>query len=253
MCRLPNCRRPARTSDKPPSKYCSPQHGIDFMSRYVASCATLSRGEIAALVNSVSTAAEFKHLGDRIPTPPPSSTTSYPEETQRLSEIASERAALESRKRRIELRGKYLNLAQERKNRVLEELKNDPEAGKVTSICGYDDRLAFDDLEWDEFCASEEGEAIFDAGIIPGREGVCTKKGCRRHNGWTGLLAEEQAVVERLRLERLVVLRQEERKIRERQKRRAVKDEREGTVEVDGIAKAEGRMNVEGGGNFEDN
>jgi len=39
--------------------------------------------------------------------------------------------------------------------------------------------------------------------------------------------------MERLRAERLVALRQEERKIRERGKRRAVKDPREGSVEVE--------------------
>lgn len=245
MCRLPGCRRPAQTANNPPSKYCSPQHGVEFMSRYVAHSSKLAPGEIATLVNSVSTAVEFKHLGDRIPTPPPTATAAYPEEAARLGEIASERAALEHRKRRIEQRGKYLNFAHERKNRVLEELKNDLDAGKVTSICGYDDRLALDDVEWDDWCAGEEGEAVFESGFIPGREGVCIKKACRRHNGWAGLLAEEQAVVERLRQERLVVLRQEERKIKERQKRRAVKDEREGTVEIDSVD-VEDRIEVEG-------
>jgi COMPASS component SPP1 len=231
MCRLPNCRRPAAISDNPPSKYCSPQHGVEFMNRYAASRSTLSRGEIAALTNSVSTAAEFKHLGDRIPTPPPSSTRSYPEETKRLAEIASERAALEGRKRRIEQRGKYLAMAQRRKDRVLAELKNDPDMGKVSAICGYDERLALDDLEWDEWCTSQEGSEIFETGEIPGREAVCLKKACRGHKGWSALFTEEQVVLERLRCERLVLLRQEERKIRERQKRRAVKNERDGTVE----------------------
>lgn len=194
---------------------------------------TLSRSEIATLAYSANSAEEFKRFGDRIPSPPPSDSHYYPEELARLSEISTERSSLEARKRMIEQRAQYLALAQERKNRVLEELKADPEAGKVTAICGYDERLALDDMEWNEWCESDDGQEIFETGAIPGREGICIKKGCRGHRGWTGLFAEENQVMERLRAERLVALRQEERKIRERGKRRAVKDPREGSVEVE--------------------
>jgi COMPASS component SPP1 len=194
---------------------------------------TLSRGEIAAIVGAVSTSAEFKRLGDRIPTPPPSDIHPYPEETKRLAEIASERVALVAHQKRIQQRGRYATFAQERRSRVLEELKNGPETGKVTTICGFDVRLSLDDKEWDEWCAGE-GKEVFEKEEIPGREGVCIKKNCRTHKGWALLFTEEQGKMERERLERVMALKQEERNIRERQKRRAVKDESEGLVEVEG-------------------
>ena len=204
------------------------------MNKHVIQRATLSRNELAAVVNAVSTAEEFKRLGDRIPTPPPSCIRFYPEETRRLAEIASERAALVAHKRRIEQRGRYVQLAKERRDRVLEELRGEPEMGKVTAICGFDSRLALDDLEWDEWCAGEEGTAVFDRGEILGREGVCIKKACRTHKGWAALFTDEQQNMENERLERVLALKKEERNIRERQKRRAVKDENEGRVQVDG-------------------
>ncbi|EEP82679.1 predicted protein [Uncinocarpus reesii 1704] len=35
MCRLPGCRRPARVTAKTPSKYCSDDHGVEFMKRKI--------------------------------------------------------------------------------------------------------------------------------------------------------------------------------------------------------------------------
>lgn len=241
-CRLFHCRKPAAVNKSPPSKYCSTEHGIEFM-RLQIERSTLTAGEISTLANSVSNVTEFKRLGDRIPTPPPASIAAsayfYPEEVKRLKEIVHERFILDTRqKRRIDFRRRYLALTQERRIRVLEELKADPEMGKLSTICGYDERLALDDFEWDEWCDGDEGAAIFSAtadgdGIIPGRDGVCIKKACRAHRGWATLFADEQDSMERLRSERLVQLRQEDRRIRERQKRRAVKDSREGTVEIE--------------------
>ncbi|WEW55246.1 COMPASS (complex proteins associated with Set1p) component [Emydomyces testavorans] len=37
MCRLPGCRRPARVTAKTPSKYCSDDHGVEFMKRKIQS------------------------------------------------------------------------------------------------------------------------------------------------------------------------------------------------------------------------
>jgi COMPASS component SPP1 len=200
------------------------------MNRHVIARSVHTRAEIAALVNGCATIEEFKRLGDRIPTPPPSSIHSYPEETRRLAEISSERIALVAHQKRIQQRGRYMQLAQERRVRIIDELKNDPEMGKVTTICGYDIRLALDDAEWDEWHEAE-GRELIESGALPGRDGVCIKKVCRTHKGWNQLFADEPAKMERERLERVVALRQEERKIRERQKRRAVKDENEGLVE----------------------
>jgi COMPASS component SPP1 len=232
MCRLPGCRRPAALENTPPSKYCTPQHGVEYMTKHVIPFSTFTRSHIAALATPAPNAAEFKKLGDRIPTPPPPAIHAYPEETRRLAEIAEERVALVAHQKRILQRGKYALLAQERKVRITEELKNDPDMGKVTNICGFDTRMALDDAEWDEWCNEDEGREVFETGVIPGRDGVCLKKTCRTHKGWQQLFTEEQNKMERERLERVVALKKEERKIRERQKRRAVKDESEGWVKL---------------------
>lgn len=229
MCRLPGCRRPAATHNVPPSKYCSPEHGVEFVEKHVIARSTLTRDEIKALVDSAATADEFHRLGSRMPTPPPSALRSYPEEGERLAEIAAERALLEGSRARIERRQQYLRMAQDRRDRILAELKSDPDVpGKVSAICGYDDRFALDDCEWDAWCAAAEGAAAFAAGAIAGRDGVCLKKVCRGHKGWQALCADQQVLAERLRCERIVMLKQEDKRIRQRQLRRAVKSERDG-------------------------
>ncbi|KAI5853351.1 hypothetical protein BZA05DRAFT_336623 [Tricharina praecox] len=234
MCRLPHCRKPAAIDQNPPSKYCSTKCGVDYMNKYAIPRSTLSRPQVAALASVVTTGAEFKRLGDHIPTPPRGACTPTTEETLRLSKILLERHALTKQKKRIEQRGRYVELAIERRARILEELQSDPDAGKVTAICGYDTRLALDDLEWDEWCETDEGANVFETEWIPGRDGVCIKKNCRTHKGWSTLFVDEQHHCERERVERFVALRQEERRIRERQKRRVLKDEEEGRVEVEG-------------------
>jgi len=188
------------------------------MNKYVIPRSTLSRPQVAALASVASTAQEFKRLGDHIPAPTPGQIAPTPEEAMRLSQILLER----------------VQLAIQRRARVLEELQSDPEAGKVTTICGYDTRLALDDVEWDQWCESDEGVQIFETNRIPGKDGVCVKKNCRTHKGWSALFVEEQPYREGERMGRFVALRQEERKIRERQKRRMLMDGGEGQVEIDG-------------------
>jgi len=204
------------------------------MNKYVIPRSTLSRPQVAALASVASTAQEFKRLGDHIPAPTPGQIAPTPEEAMRLSQILLERHALAKQKKRIEQRARYVQLAIQRRARVLEELQSDPEAGKVTTICGYDTRLALDDVEWDQWCESDEGVQIFETNRIPGKDGVCVKKNCRTHKGWSALFVEEQPYREGERMGRFVALRQEERKIRERQKRRMLMDGGEGQVEIDG-------------------
>ncbi|KAF3491730.1 Set1 complex component spp1 [Arthroderma uncinatum] len=86
MCRLRECRQPARVDTRPPSKYCCDQHGIDFMrqamtlgSRQPSSNAeeqssskhenaasrggVLNLGELKTVVSKVESAGEFRKLG----------------------------------------------------------------------------------------------------------------------------------------------------------------------------------------------
>lgn len=91
MCRLLECRKPARVTGKNPSKYCSDEHGKEFMRRQTRHLklgsarngqedlgsmgGVLTAGDLKAAIMGVSSVAEFRILGDRIisPTPPPTS------------------------------------------------------------------------------------------------------------------------------------------------------------------------------------
>lgn len=187
------------------------------------------------MAEAVPSAAEFRRLGYRMPTPPMSDENfrDYPEEIERLVSIAAEREALRAHKLTIEDRGHYVEWAQEAAKRIHEELKVDPEARNVgKEICGYDEKLGLGDVEWSVWRRSLGGLGVFKEGRIQGREGVCLRKKCEKHTQWKGLFMEEAQLQERLHAERLVQLKQEEKKIKERQKRRSVRDNTEGTVEV---------------------
>lgn len=90
MCRLPECRKPARVVKKTPSKYCSDEHGREFMRRRAQNFPSsgkaneartpdgigsrggiVTAGELKAAVMGVSSAQEFRRLGERIISPPP--------------------------------------------------------------------------------------------------------------------------------------------------------------------------------------
>lgn len=102
MCRLFSCRKPARAMAAKPSKYCSDEHGREFMRQHlnlVSGMATrkatatgakkgqgrhqegkeglgsrggvLTIGELKAAVTGVYSVEEFRNLGNRIVSPPP--------------------------------------------------------------------------------------------------------------------------------------------------------------------------------------
>lgn len=87
MCRLPECRKPARPSRTAPSKYCSDDHGCEFMRRKAqhfdlgfrrdmtpddigSKGGVLTAGELKAAIMDVSSVEEFRRLGERIVSPP---------------------------------------------------------------------------------------------------------------------------------------------------------------------------------------
>lgn len=90
MCRLKECRKPARVTRKNPSKYCSDEHGREFMRQRVqllnkntddpakraweelgSRGGVLTVGDLNAVVMAVPSAAEFRKLGEHIIAPPP--------------------------------------------------------------------------------------------------------------------------------------------------------------------------------------
>ncbi|KXG48771.1 Zinc finger, PHD-type [Penicillium griseofulvum] len=89
MCRLVECRKPARAKAKPPSKYCCDDHGREFMRKQTQQLkqrarqtnglfddlgsmgGILTAGDLKAAIMGVSSTQEFRKLGDRIISPPP--------------------------------------------------------------------------------------------------------------------------------------------------------------------------------------
>ncbi|KAJ6138490.1 hypothetical protein N7471_004976 [Penicillium samsonianum] len=89
MCRLVECRKPARAKTKPPSKYCCDDHGREFMRQQTQQLkqragqanglfedlgsmgGILTAGDLKAAIMGVASTQEFRNLGDRIISPPP--------------------------------------------------------------------------------------------------------------------------------------------------------------------------------------
>lgn len=86
-CRLPECRKPARVVPKDPSKYCSDEHGREFMRRHTKQLkrdtnrneykslgsmgGVLTVGDLKAAITGVESVQEFRTLGNQIMPPPP--------------------------------------------------------------------------------------------------------------------------------------------------------------------------------------
>ncbi|KAJ5749123.1 uncharacterized protein N7511_010819 [Penicillium nucicola] len=89
MCRLVECRKPARATRNNPSKYCSDDHGREFMRQQTQQLKAkanktkglfedlgsmggiLTASDLKAAIMGVSSTHEFRTLGDRIVSPPP--------------------------------------------------------------------------------------------------------------------------------------------------------------------------------------
>jgi COMPASS component SPP1 len=94
MCRLPECRKPARVNRKSPSKYCTDEHGREFMLRQTRQFklgparkgtedlgsmgGILTRGDLKAAILGVTSVQEFRKLGNQIISTPPESSRGSP-------------------------------------------------------------------------------------------------------------------------------------------------------------------------------
>ncbi|KAF3387209.1 Set1 complex component spp1 [Penicillium rolfsii] len=94
MCRLPECRKPARVTRKNPSKYCSDEHGREFMIRQTRQFklgparkgqedlgsmgGILTPGDLKAAILGVSSVEEFRKLGNQIISTPTESIRASP-------------------------------------------------------------------------------------------------------------------------------------------------------------------------------
>ncbi|KAF3924119.1 hypothetical protein ABW20_dc0110065 [Dactylellina cionopaga] len=219
-CRLPTCHRPAAVTSKPPSKYCSLEHGIEFFkSKYPL--AEYSAGELAAVVNATGSADGFRKLGDCVPAPEsPDSRLKIENLLLRdVEELIPYKEAVGRRQNRASARSKFIAMTKERQKRVAEELRGEADQTSKGSkeICGFDVRLAMDDEEFEDWCESEEGRDVFSQGLINGREGLCIKKKCEKHKYWLRIAMEDLELEERLIGESSTVIQNEEKGLRQRQ------------------------------------
>ncbi|KAF7588165.1 hypothetical protein BBP40_006102 [Aspergillus hancockii] len=202
MCRLPECRKPARFNTKNRSKYCSDEHGLEFMrvrTRHLNSPdpgnkkmddlgsrgGVITAGDLKAVITGVSSAGEFRKLGEHIVSPPPddndtdakakdkkklgldvspSDLTYSPDEASKLQELRKRRDELLHRKDVLSARSTFLNLVRQRGKSVLERLKQAEPKGGWKDICGFDSRLAWSDEEFDEWRLSEIGAMALESG-----------------------------------------------------------------------------------------
>ncbi|TPR08957.1 Phosphoglucomutase [Aspergillus niger] len=238
MCRLKECRKPARVNQKIPSKYCSDEHGREFMLQRTklllgtgtrakttaAGRATtnginssesnsrdgtatpdrrdpddlgsrggvLTTGDLKAVVMGVSSAKEFRKLGESIisipakeesttitTTDPETETknekkigldfdvdwlTYSPDEASKLQKLRKQRDDLLHRKEMLRARNTFMTLVRQRSKSILEHLKQTDPKGGWKDICGFDSRLAWSDEEFDEWRLSEIGAKALEDG-----------------------------------------------------------------------------------------
>jgi COMPASS component SPP1 len=164
-CRLPGCKKPARLAKANASKYCSDEHGEEFMSRLInksddatkefAIGGSLRKGEVAAAADHANgDIDEFRRLGNSTPGPEIAEEIEFTdEEQQRLDKIREKQETIQTQRQVLNDRERFLQLCKDRAKRiVLEEqqgttgAKAGAKGGKKGSgICGYDSRLSWDE------------------------------------------------------------------------------------------------------------
>lgn len=151
----------------------------------------LTLGELKAAVSGVTSAAEFRRLGDRVVSPPPETPPETeraetetktennnklgldshpkdveysPDEASKLDKLGKRRSELNHRKKMLETRNNFIGLVRQRSKSILEHLKQTEPKGGWKDICGFDTRLAWSDEEFDEWRLSETGSKALNDG-----------------------------------------------------------------------------------------
>ncbi|ESW99355.1 COMPASS component SPP1 [Ogataea parapolymorpha DL-1] len=217
-CRLAGCYKPVRidADSQKASKYCSDEHGVEFMrnellKRFSGSSkeCRLREPEIASVVCGVADLDEFRVLGDSMPVYEGMDVDMPEELAQRVAQLDAELAELRRAEALYTSKEKYLLKLRDKirlVNEVLAETEPEPaKKGKKPKIdvCGYDATLVLDDEQWRAYEASEECQktlrlacwADLDATPEQAREayhaqqrfaGLCMadRKKCVRHLTW---------------------------------------------------------------------
>ena len=295
MCRLASCTKPARVEGPHRSKYCSDEHGQEFMRSHISmderasSTASNNRrkrrdnytdhfanesdeqdepdenrggilrlGELKTLIDGVSDVVAFRKLGDGVLSPLETAATSpqrdtaakigySAEESSILNDIKEKRTQIEGRRQMLDDRATLVQLVEIRRKNVLAKLKEKEKSLK--DICGYDARLAWSDVELNNWRTSKEGkEQLFttvlhaDPKLVEKGEeegddaevglGVCKKKRCERHRTWFKVQQADLAMEKDDVRQGLRKLDEEEKGVKERAMIRSLEEAQAGASET---------------------
>ena len=165
----------------------------------------VTAGELKAVVMGVSSAQEFRRLGERIISPPPEededevkteekpaadaqvpkdeTTTKKkekklgldvdakglvytPDEAAKIQKLRKRRSELLHRQEMLKARDSFVGIIRQRSRTILERLKQTDPKGGWKDICGFDSRVAWSDEEFDEWRLSPTGEKSMKDGTI---------------------------------------------------------------------------------------
>ncbi|KAE9380042.1 hypothetical protein N431DRAFT_448859 [Stipitochalara longipes BDJ] len=184
MCRCNNvptiqCRKAARVAMEPPSKYCSDECAYLFW-KFVASRVrtddapslggALNFKEVGQLLKEAPTAETFHKLGQKPRLPvkegadpgrPVGLDYLNEDEKKQIEEIKENKKSLEERIKVYQYQQKLLIMVNDRAKIAVKEPNLE-----VKDICGFDNRLAMNEEEFDEWFNSEEGKLAFTTGKL---------------------------------------------------------------------------------------
>ena len=292
ICRRSGCRMPARVgktkAGKEGSKYCSDECGMLFMREMLSKTrgredwpqrskgtrrkgsfagnergsidydlgargGTLAVGELKSLIDSSTSAEDFKKLGEGVLSPPATPDGSKPyaasehdpvksemsytdSETQALERISAEKERSRQRHQLLKDRMKFVTMAKQAATRTATEKELKPK-----DFCGYDSRLEWAGAEFARWRDSPAGQAAFDSETLLMPDGtartilgndadaemhegvdalpaieICDRKKCARHLEWAKLAVDDVRFEMSDNGDRMRALEREERDIKER-------------------------------------
>jgi len=220
-CRLDGCKNPATPAVKSTkgikatkgSKYCSDEHGTLFFRAKLRKLDgdSMTKEHLKTILMDVGSVEAFKTLGDEEPSIPNSVLLKYKtvEDDSRLADLRLEREKLLRKLEIVHLRQTFLHLAVEKAKQLNLDLKSliqpqqlsmsksKPKV-KAKEICGFNEILSLDDVEFLDWSVSEEGKRIFAEKRIEGDKVCGVEKRRCRHTGWQGLRGEDILMEESL-------------------------------------------------------
>jgi COMPASS component SPP1 len=194
MCRLPGCRKPCNLTVDPPSKYCSAEHKQKFWQDTIARApdgpepsrgGALTKPELKALLeNKKGDVKAFHALGQKPTLQTPEEEVDWskiltPEEKGRLCTIAEEKIKLKERSQGYKDKERVVRMAMDRLKKATDGKK------ELAGVCGWDERLAMNEEEFDIWRKSQAGIEAFKTGTLDGT--FCDRKRCTRHAMWVKL------------------------------------------------------------------